>query len=826
MNRSSTPKRNSNKTIEDFVDEKIIEENLDIIVGERFGRYSKFIIQDRALPDARDGLKPVQRRILYAMYKLGVFSERSYKKSARIVGDVIGKYHPHGDTSVYDAMVRMSQNFKMRLPLVDMHGNNGSIDGDPAAAMRYTEARLSKYSEYLLRDINKKTVGFVPNFDDEEYEPTVLPAKFPNLLVNGATGISAGYATEIPPHNIDEIIKAVIYKLDHNNASLEKLMEIVQGPDFPTGGIVQGIEGIKKAYKTGRGRIVIKAKTEIITNKNIYQLVITEIPFDVNKSVLVKRMSDICNRKNIDGVLDIRDETDREGLRIVVDVRKDANPEDIRNFFFKKTDLQVSYNFNMVAIANKRPMTMGLDHLLDAYISHQKEVITNRSNFQLNAARHRLHIVEGLIEMISILDSVIQTIRSSQNKKDAINNLVGTYNFSGEQAEAIVNLQLYRLTNTDIVQLKEEAENLKVQIEELTQVLANETVLIKVIKNELNATLKELSSPRKTLIEHEIDDVKIEVIDLMAKEEVYVIITHDGYLKRMTAKAYNSNEETKLKDDDIIIAEFKATTLDTLLLFTNLGNYVYLPIQKIPEVRHRDLGYNVSTLVNIDPKERIAFTIPVQDFATNRYLLFTTKSGLIKRTLLKNYVAYRYSRALIATKLRDDDELVSVDYGPADSDVIVITKEGYINRYKAEEIPPMAPPAFGVKALEMKNRSDDEVIGGHYINNRDQIVVLTARGNIKRIRPDEVPLGRKNNVGRQYMKIVKANPNYFVDSQIVHYQAAKDEVETYLIGPKGHKFINQELIKGANLVYGKKINTAKIGSADKILIVRGNDDYV
>lgn len=824
MNKAVGGKKKVTKAITDFVTEKIIEEDLDIIVGERFGRYSKFIIQDRALPDARDGLKPVQRRILYAMYKLGLFSERPYKKAARIVGDVIGKYHPHGDASIYDAMVRLSQDFKMRLPLVDMHGNNGSIDGDPPAAMRYTEARLSKYSEYLLRDINKKTVGFVPNFDDEEYEPTVLPAKFPNLLVNGATGISAGYATEIPPHNIDEIIEAVIYKLEHKNASLDKLMEIVQGPDFPTGGIVQGIDGISRAYKTGRGRIVLKAKTEIVSAKNINQLVITEIPFDVNKAALVKRISEVCGKENIDGVLDIRDETDREGLRIVVDIRQDVNPEDIRNFLFKKTDLQISYNFNMVVIANKRPMLMGLDGLLDAYISHQKDVITNRSNFELNAAKRRLHIVEGLIAMVSILDAVIQTIRSSDNKKDAIANLVSTYDFSWEQAEAIVNLQLYRLTNTDIVQLTEEAEFLRKEIEKLERILASEAELLKVIKNELRATQKEISSPRRTVIEHEIEEVKVEVSELVAKEEVYLIITRDGYIKRMTPKAYNSIEEMKLKDNDLIIAEYKATTLDTLLLFTNLGNYVYLPVQKIPEVKHRDLGYNVSTLVTIDANERIVYTLPVEDFETELYLLFTTKNGLIKRTALNNYVAYRYSKSLLATKLRAGDELVSVDCGPADSEVVVITKEGYINRYKTDEIPPMAPPAYGVKALEMKNRPSDEVIGGHYLPPRGQIIALTTRDYLKRFNADEIPLGRKNNVGRQYVKIVKANPNYLMVSTVLPYRGRGEDYPIFLSGPKGYLEVPAQTIKDANLVYGKKLTLTKIGAVDSIIYVRTNFD--
>ncbi len=467
---------------------------------------------------------------------------------------------------------------------------------------------------------------------------------------------------------------------------------------------------------------------------------------------------------------------------------------------------------------------MGLDGLLDAYISHQKEVITNRSNYELNAARKRLHIVEGLIAMVSILDAVIQTIRSSQNKKDAIANLVSTYDFTFEQAEAIVNLQLYRLTNTDIVLLSEEAEKLREEIEKLKNILASEPELLKAIKNELKATLKELSTPRKTVIEHEIEEVKVEVSELVAKEEVYLIITRDGYIKRMTPKAYNSNEETKLKEGDLIVAEYKATTLDTLLMFTNLGNYVYLPIQKIPEVRHRDLGYNVSTLVTIDPNERVVHTMAVEDFEADIYLLFTTKNGLIKRVPLKNYVAFRYSKSLLATKLRAGDELVSVDCGPNDSDVVVITKEGYINRYKADEIPPMAPPAYGVKALEMKNRPGDEVIGGHYLPNRGQIVILTSRDYIKRVNPDDVPLGRKNNVGRQYTKIVRANPNYFIASTVLPYRGRSENVPVYLAGAKGYLAVPAQTIKDANLVYGKKINLSKIGGADSIIFVRDNND--
>jgi len=824
---SKVKKKKINKKIDIFVNEKILEENLDQIVSERFGRYSKYIIQDRALPDARDGLKPVQRRILYAMYKLGVFANKPYKKSARIVGDVIGKYHPHGDSSVYEAMVRLSQDFKILLPLIDMHGNNGSIDGDPAAAMRYTEARLSKYSEYLLQDINKKTVGFVPNFDDEEYEPTVLPAKYPNLLVNGATGISAGYATDIPPHNIDEIIDAVIYKLTHKKTTLSDLMKIVQGPDFPTGATVQGINGIESAYKTGRGKIVIKSKIAILESKLMNKLVITELPYDVNKANLVRKMTEVYQKKNIAGILDIRDESDREGLRIVVDIKKDTNPEDIRNFFLKTTDLQINYNFNMVAIANKRPMFMGLIELLDAYINHQKEVITNRSNYELNAAKKRLHIVEGLISMISILDAVIQTIRNSENKKDAKENLVTNYDFSEAQAEAIVMLQLYRLTNTDIVLLQEDKEKLQAKIDELDEILSSEVALVNIVKKELQATQKDLTTPRRTIIEHEIDDVKVEVNELIAKEEVILMVTHDGYLKRMSKKAFGSNEETKLKDDDVMIATYEATTLDTLLLFTNLGNYVFLPIQKIPDVKHKDLGYNVSTLVTIDSHEKIVFTVLIDDFDKERTLLFTTKKGLIKRTSVNSLNATRYSKALKATKIRDDDELVSVDISnDEDTEVVVITEDGYISRYDAEEISVLAPASYGVKAIELKNRPKDNVVGGHFVSEKDLLIMLTAKCHIKRLRPDEIVKGHKNNVGKQYVQTNKNNSNQVIDSKIIHRKNANLDLDCYVYGTKGFDTIDYSLLRSATALSGKKINAKDVGKPLKLLIARNNNDFL
>ncbi|MGD9887417.1 MAG: DNA topoisomerase IV subunit A [Bacilli bacterium] len=826
MNNKNSKKKNLSALIENFVSEKIIDETLEEIVGERFARYSKYIIQDRALPDARDGLKPVQRRILFAMFKLGMFANKPYKKSARIVGDVIGKYHPHGDSSVYEAMVRLSQNFKMLLPLIDMHGNNGSMDGDPAAAMRYTEARLSKYAEFLLQDINKKTVGFVPNFDDEEYEPTVLPAKFPNLLVNGSSGISAGYATEIPPHNIDEAIDAVIYLIDHPDANINDLMKIVQGPDFPTGGIVQGIEGIRSAYETGRGKIIINSKTEIVETDAINQLVITEIPYEVNKAMLVKKMSEVYVQKNVDGILDIRDESDRLGLRIVVDLRKDANPDFIRNFFMKSTELSVNYNFNMVAIAEKRPMLMSLKDLLEAYVDHQREVITNRSNFELNQAKRRLHIVSGLIAMTSIIDSVIQTIRNSANKKDAKDNLISNYNFSEEQAEAIVMLQLYRLTNTDIVLLREEEENLKALVIKLNEILSNETTLLNTIKGELRLTKQSIFTPRKSVIEHEIEELKVEVKELIAKEDAVIVYTNDGYIKRMTPKAFANNEDTKLKDEDVVIATYNVTTTDTLLLFTNLGNYVFLPISKIPEVKHKDLGYNVSTLASIEANEKIIFTVPIDDFEKERYLLFTTKNGLIKRTLIKELYANRYSKALKATKIREDDELISVDISSDErTEVVVVTKEGFINRYDASEISVMAPPSYGVKAIELKSRLYDEVVGGHFISPKDIIVILTLKATIKRLRPEEIIKGRKNNVGKPYLTITKSSPNFALSSQIIHRKNANLNLDCYLFGLKGHVSIDFNQVKNATAQTGKKITNTDIGKPEKLVIVRNNNDF-
>ena len=503
--------------------------SLEDIMGDRFGRYSKYIIQERALPDIRDGLKPVQRRILYSMNKDGNTFDKGFRKSAKSVGNVMGNFHPHGDSSIYDAMVRMSQDWKNRATLIEMHGNNGSMDGDPPAAMRYTEARLSEIAGYLLNDIEKKTVPFAWNFDDTEKEPTVLPAAFPNLLVNGATGISAGYATDIPPHNLAEVIDAVVYLIDHPNANLDKLMTFLPGPDFPTGAIIQGEDGIRKAYETGKGRVVVRSRTAVEDLKGgKKQIVVTEIPYEVNKAVLVKKIDDVRVNNKVPGIAEVRDESDRDGLRIAIELKKDADKQTILNYLLKYTDLQVNYNFNMVAIDHYTPRQVGLIQMLTSYIAHRKDIIVARSKFDKAKAEKRLHIVEGLIRVISILDEVIALIRASENKADAKENLKVSYDFSEEQAEAIVTLQLYRLTNTDIVTLQEEEADLRQQITVLEAIIADERTMYNVMKRELREVKKKFATPRLTELQAQAETIEIDVTSLIVEEDTYVSVTKGG----------------------------------------------------------------------------------------------------------------------------------------------------------------------------------------------------------------------------------------------------------------------------------------------------------
>ena len=749
------------KTETQEVIEKIYEYTLEEIMGDRFGRYSKYIIQDRAIPDVRDGLKPVQRRILYGMYRGHHTYDKPYVKSARSVGDIMGKYHPHGDSSIYDAMVRMSQWWKQSTPYIDMHGNNGSMDGDSPAAMRYTEARLSKISNELLEDIDKETIVWAPNFDDSEIEPTVLPARFPNLIVNGATGISAGYATNIPPHNLGEIIDATIKRIDSPNCYLDTIMEIVKGPDFPTGGIVEGISGIRSAYETGRGKIIIKAKTSFEEEKGKAILAISEIPFEVNKALLVRKIDEIRIDKKIDGILEVRDESDKDGLRIAVDIKKDANRELILNYLLKNTDLQVSYNFNMIVIDHRRPRQLGLLAILDSYIEFKKEVIIKRTNYDLSMAKARLHIVEGLIKCLSILDEVIRVIRASKNKVDAKENLVKEFDFTKEQAEAIVMLQLYKLTNTDVTELEKELASLTVTVTGLEEILASEDKLKIVMKEELRRVKKEYAVNRKTEIKDEITEIKIDTTVMIPKEDVLVMVTKDGYIKRTSWRSYQaSQEEATLKDNDYILGLYELNTLDTLLLFTNLGNYLYVPVHTIYDMKWKEMGKHISNLIKLEENEEVISVIPVTDFNTNKDITIATKNGMIKRSLMKDFQVSRYSKTIQCMKLKDDDKVIDAYVNYYD-DIFVATSGNYGLWFDKSEIPVVGIKASGVKAIKLK---DDVVVSSFNFNpdNQELFLLVTDKGTGKRVKIQEFEKSARAHRGLLLLREVKTNPYHTV----------------------------------------------------------------
>lgn len=728
---------------------KIEDYALEEIMGLRFGAYAKEIIQDRAIPDVRDGLKPVQRRILFAMYKAGYTYDKKYVKCAATVGDVLGKYHPHGDSSVYDAMVRMSQWWKQNTILVDMKGNNGSMDGDGAAAYRYTEARLAKISNELLNDLDKNTVKFAPNFDDRLLEPTVLPAKFPNLLVNGTMGISAGYATNIPPHNLGEIIDATIKRIDSPNCYLDTILEIVKGPDFPTGGIACGIDGIRDAFKTGKGRVIVKSKYEVVKEKGKEKIVISEIPYDVNKAMLVNKIDGIRIDKKIDGMAEVRDESDREGLRIVIDLKAGANKELVLNYLFKNTDLQISYNYNMVAIVNRVPKTLGILEILDAYIAHQREVILERTKFDLAKNEKDMHIVEGLIKCISILDQVIKVIRASKNKSDAKINLVKEFQFTMEQAEAIVTLQLYRLTNTDIVELEERMEKLAKLIEGLKAVLNDEEILKYVMKKELKLIKKEYAVPRKTQIEEFVTEIKIDKEAMIPKENVVVVVTNEGYIKRVSAKSYAaSTEDTTLKPGDFVTGLYECTTLDTILIFTNLGNYLFIPVYKIPDMKWKELGKHVNNIVMLSEGEKVLTSMM---YNKNETLILATKQGMTKRTLMSDYEVLRCNKPIVAMKLKDGDELVSVNKDA--QNILFVTENGYYLNYKAEEIPVIGAKASGVKGISLK---DDILITAiSYDEKLEYVTVFTDNKTAKRVKISDLETHSRAKKGSLLLKKTK-----------------------------------------------------------------------
>ncbi|HGU9368961.1 DNA topoisomerase IV subunit A [Streptococcus pyogenes] len=735
--------------------------SLEDIMGERFGRYSKYIIQERALPDIRDGLKPVQRRILYSMNKDGNTFEKGYRKSAKSVGNIMGNFHPHGDSSIYDAMVRMSQDWKNREILVEMHGNNGSMDGDPPAAMRYTEARLSEIAGYLLQDIEKNTVSFAWNFDDTEKEPTVLPAAFPNLLVNGSSGISAGYATDIPPHNLSEVIDAVVYMIDHPKASLEKLMEFLPGPDFPTGGIIQGADEIKKAYETGKGRVVVRSRTEIEELKGgKQQIIVTEIPYEVNKAVLVKKIDDVRVNNKVPGIVEVRDESDRTGLRIAIELKKEADSQTILNYLLKYTDLQVNYNFNMVAIDHFTPRQVGLQKILSSYISHRKDIIIERSKFDKAKAEKRLHIVEGLIRVLSILDEIIALIRSSDNKADAKENLKVSYDFSEEQAEAIVTLQLYRLTNTDIVTLQNEENDLRDLITTLSAIIGDEATMYNVMKRELREVKKKFANPRLSELQAESQIIEIDTASLIAEEETFVSVTRGGYLKRTSPRSFNASslEEVGKRDDDELIFVKQAKTTEHILLFTTLGNVIYRPIHELTDLRWKDIGEHLSqTISNFATEEEILYADIVTSFDQGLYVA-VTQNGFIKRFDRKELSPWRTykSKSTKYVKLKDDKDRVVTLSPVIMEDLLLVTKNGYALRFSSQEVPIQGLKSAGVKGINLKN---DDSLASAFAVTSNSFFVLTQRGSLKRMAVDDIPQTSRANRGLLVLRELKTKPH-------------------------------------------------------------------
>lgn len=735
---------------------------LEEVVGDRFGRYSKYIIQERALPDVRDGLKPVQRRILFAMREDSNTHENNFRKAARTVGTVIGNYHPHGDSSVYEAMVRLSQDWKVHHELVEMHGNNGSIDGDPPAAMRYTEARLSSISSELLRDLDKDTVDFIPNFDETNSEPVVFPAKFPNLLVNGSTGISAGYATDIPPHNLAEVIDGVILKIDKPDASTADLMKKIKGPDFPTGGIIQGIDGIKQAYETGRGRIMVRGNATIESMRGGREkIVIDEIPYDVNKANLVRKIDELSIDRKVEGITEVRDESDRMGLRIVIELRKNVDSKGILNYLYKNTQLQVSYNFNMVAIQDKTPKLLNLKQMLDAYIDHQKEVVTRQTNFELAGAKKRAHIVEGLIKAISILDELIDTIRASKNKKDAKERIIARFDFSEEQAEAIVMLQLYRLTNTDITALEKEAAELAKKISAFEKILASEKTLLQSIKSDLQNLKKKYAKPRLSAIEEEIEELNIDIEVMIASEDVLVSVTKEGYIKRTSMRSYTASngEDFAIKDEDNLLGLVEINTTEQILLFTNKGRYLNIPIYELPDIRWKDIGQHISNLSSVDSDEYFVQCIPVQTFSDDEYLMFFTKDGMVKRSKINLYNSKRYARPLIALNLREDDELINVEKTNGNNNVFVASNTGHGLLYNESDITDVGQRALGVISMQLKE--GEYIVNGQTFASEENpsLIIVTQRGACKRMLLNEFEVSNRAQRGVVMLRELKAKPH-------------------------------------------------------------------
>jgi len=816
-----------------FAEETFQHERLEDVMGDRFGRYSKAIIQERAIPDVRDGLKPVQRRILFGMQQLKLTSTSPYKKCAKVVGDVMGKYHPHGDSSIYEALVHMSQDWKMGVCLVDLQGNNGSIDGDGPAAYRYTECRLSKDADYMLQDIEKKTVEMIDNFDGEEKEPIVLPARFPNILVNGGMGISSGYATYIPPHNMKEVVDATIAKIDNPNLTIDELLEIMPGPDFPTGGIAMGKEGIREAFLTGSGTVVVKSKyyIEDIDSKR-KRIVVTEIPFDTVKQKTVEKIEQIRIDHKIDGIDEVRDETDRQGLRISIDLKEGANTDAIIKYLFKNTNLQANIKYNMVVIHNMCPKRLGVLEILSAYIDHQKDVVTNRTNFLKAKDKHRLHIVDGLIKMVSILDDVIKTIRGSQNKQDAKDNLIAKFEFTEIQADAILAMQLYRLSNTDIVQLHNEHDTLNKNIEGYDKILSNEKNLLKVIKNELKEISDKINQPRRTQIEDVVTDLTIDESNLVIDETVMLIATRKGYLKRVTPKAYNAGSINTLGEKDAIILDEEVSTKDILLGFTNKGNFVYIPIYKIDECKLRDRGQFLNNICQIDPSEEFVNYFVIKDFTAHLNVLIASKDNLIKQCLIQEFNVSRFTKEVKCMKLAEKDCVVSIDITDNPCEIITCSTDAEVLRMRAEDVPLYGKNASGIKAQKIKE--GHSLVGAVYANKNDDILLLTNRASIKRIAlldpkdKDSVFLSTRGRSGDRQIKLIKTNPVLVEDIKKLTPNQYKEQVSINVLYESANDYINSFDLKYSQPDTGTNIQKDGFGEPLKIFVnkPKKRDDHV
>ncbi|RXI46675.1 DNA gyrase subunit A [Clostridium tetani] len=756
---------------------KVLEVDIKQEMKKCYIDYAMSVIVGRALPDVRDGLKPVHRRILYSMYELGLSPEKSYRKCARIVGDVLGKYHPHGDSSVYDALVRMAQDFSIRYTLVDGHGNFGSVDGDSAAAMRYTEAKMGKITVEMLRDINKNTVDFTPNFDGSEKEPSVIPSRFPNLLVNGSSGIAVGMATNIPPHNLCEVIDGINMLIEDPDTTILELMSKIKGPDFPTAGIIMGKSGIRSAYETGRGKVIMRAKAEIEEEKGRYRIIVTELPYQVNKAKLIENMAELVKNKRIDGISDIRDESDREGMRIVVEIKRDSNPNVVLNQLYKHTKMQDTFGVIMIALVDNEPKVLNLKEILVNYIEFQKEIIRRRTKFDLDKALARAHILEGLRIALDHIDEVISLIRSSKNADEARNGLMTKFSLTEKQAQAILDMRLQRLTGLERDKIEEEYNQLMETIKYLRDILNNEDLVLKIIKEELHEIKNKYGDERKTEIELNINEISIE--DLIEEEEVVVTLTNSGYIKRISSDAYSSQKRggkgiqaMTTKEDDFVERVFITSTHSDLLFFTNIGKVYKLKAYEIPEAGRTAKGTNIVNLLPVDANEHVREVIALKEDLEEGYLIIGTKQGLIKKTSLNQFKNIR-KNGIIAINLKDEDELLKVKVTRGDAEIIIVTQNGYAIRFSEKDVRPMGRNSTGVKAISL--RKDDVAVSMDIVVEDEYVLTVTENGFGKRTLASEYTLQNRNGKGLITHRVTDKT------GKIVSARVAKDSDELMLI---------------------------------------------